>query len=230
MAELTRRAGPDAATVTRRWLVLTAELVARHAEELTALDAAIGDGDHGINLKRGFAVVVERLGQADGVETDTATVILRAAGQALVGTVGGAAGPLYGTLLLELAGGLEGATTLEPEPFGGAFGGAVAAVARRGRSTAGEKTMLDALVPAVGAWQAAAAAGGDLAACADAAHGAAVAGRQATEALVATKGRASYLGERSRGHVDPGASSSALLVGALAGAIAQVGRGEGASR
>lgn len=230
MAERTHRTGPDAAVVTRRWLALAAELVDRHAEELTSLDAAIGDGDHGINLQRGFAAVVARLDGADGAGSGTATLILRTAGQTLVGTVGGAAGPLYGTLLLELAGGLEGAETLEPEPFGGALDNAVAAVARRGRSTTGEKTMLDALVPAVGAWRAAAAGGGDLAACADAARSAAVAGRQATEPLVATKGRASYLGERSRGHVDPGASSSALLLGALAEAIAQVGRGDGASR
>jgi dihydroxyacetone kinase-like protein len=117
-----------------------------------------------------------------------------------------------------------------PVPSGNALQAAVAAVARRGRSQRGEKTMLDALGPAADAWQEAAAAGDSLRHCADAAQHAADTGRAATGPLVATKGRASYLGERSRGHIDPGATSATMIIGALADAIAQVGEADGVSR
>ncbi len=150
------------------------------------------------------------------------------AGRTLVSTVGGAAGPLYGTFFLQLAEELDGNDAVRPEPFGRALEASVLAVGRRGRSTTGEKTMLDALVPGVRAWRAT--GDGSLLACAIAAAQAADAGRAATASLVATKGRASYLGERSRGHVDPGAASSTLLLEALADAIAQLGDGEGSSR
>ena len=217
--------------IARRWLELSVEQIDRHADELTALDAAIGDGDHGINLQRGFTTIAQRL-EADGAPDARvpAAELFRLAGRTLVSTVGGASGPLYGTFFLELGANLDGADGPPAEILGAGLRAAVSGVARRGRSTTGEKTMLDALVPGVDAWQEVAAGRGSLGACADAAWRAADAGRLATEPMVATKGRASYLGERSRGHVDPGASSATLLMGALAVAIAQVGDGEGANR
>lgn len=202
----------------------------RRAAELTALDAAIGDGDHGINLERGFTVTRERLFGVGEGDQSSAAALLRLTGQTLVSTVGGASGPLYGTFFLELATELDGTDVFEPDRVGIALAAAVAAVGRRGRSSAGEKTMLDALVPAVEAWRDAASTGGSLAASASAAHRAAEVGRAATAPMIATKGRASYLGERSRGHVDPGATSATLLLGTLAAAIDQLAEGPGASR
>jgi phosphoenolpyruvate---glycerone phosphotransferase subunit DhaL len=216
--------------LARRWLDLSVHRIERHATRLTELDAAIGDGDHGINLQRGFAAIGERLGTGQAAEQLAASggELFAMAGRTLVSTVGGAAGPLYGTFFLQLAEELDGADTLHPEPFGRALEASVSAVGRRGRSTTGEKTMLDALVPGAQAWIAT--VDGSFLARASAAARAADAGRAATAPLVATKGRASYLGERSRGHVDPGAASSALLLEALAEAIAQMGDGEGRSR
>jgi dihydroxyacetone kinase-like protein len=220
-----------ATTVARRWLELSAERIDRHAAELTALDAAIGDGDHGINLQRGFSMVTQRLGaDSDADPQPSAAALFRLAGSTLVSTVGGASGPLYGTFFIELGARLDGADGRPTETFGTGLRAAVNGVARRGRSTTGEKTMLDALVPGVEAWEEVASGGGSLRACAEACWLAADRGRMATEPMVATKGRASYLGERSRGHVDPGASSATLLMGALAEAIDQVDESEGASR
>ncbi len=135
---------------------------------------------------------------------------------------------MYGTLFIALGTELDQADQLVAEPFGAAFEASVAAVGRRGRSTTGEKTMLDALVPGVRAWNAA--AGASLLDRSRAAAEAAATGCAATASLVATKGRASYLGERSLGHVDPGAASSALLLEALADAIAQLDEEPGVSR
>ena len=202
----------------------------RRAAELTALDAAIGDGDHGINLERGFTAARERLLGVGEEGQPTAAALLRLTGQTLVSTVGGASGPLYGTFFLQLATELDETDLFEPDRVGTAIAAAVAAVGRRGRSSTGEKTMLDALVPAAKAWSDAAAAGGSLAASANAAHRAADVGRAATAPMIATKGRASYLGERSRGHVDPGATSATLLLGSLAAAIDQLAEGPGARR
>ncbi len=220
----------DGAALARRWLLLSAERVARDAARLTALDAAIGDGDHGINLDRGFTAIRERLDvpDGDGPLRHSAGTLLSSAGRTLVSTVGGAAGPLYGTFFIALGTQLGEADQLAGEPFGAALAASVAAVGQRGRSTAGEKTMLDALVPGVHAWHAA--PGVSLRERARAAARAAEDGCAATASIVATKGRASYLGERSRGHVDPGAASSALLLGALADAIAQLEEEAGASR
>lgn len=248
MGDLQPRRGPATLTdpggrrdrvaeIVRRWLLLSAERVALRAQELTELDAAIGDGDHGINLQRGFSRVAERLSgaapEADPLpfapapDASPPAQLLLLAGRTLVSTVGGASGPLYGTFFLELSTQLDGSGAPGPEPgdaarLGAALIAAAAAVGRRGRSTTGEKTMLDALVPAATAWSDAARGGAVLAACADAASRAADEGRLATRPMVATKGRASYLGERSRGHLDPGATSTALLLGALADAVAQV--------
>ena len=166
--------------------------------------------------------------------------LLDLTGRTLVSTVGGASGPLYGSFYLELATALEGHDVAATEAFGEALRAGAAAVGRRGRSSTGEKTMLDALVPAADAWVREAARGASLSACAAAAGTAAAEGRDSTRDLIATKGRASYLGERSRGHVDPGATSATLLVAALADAARQVeeraggadgtGEGSGASR
>lgn len=237
--------GDRAAEIVRRWLLLSAERVAIRAQELTALDAAIGDGDHGINLQRGFSRVAERLSAAaaepdplplpPAPQANAPAQLLQLAGRTLVSTVGGASGPLYGTFFLELATQLDGpeagdAAPADPARLGAALVAAAAAVGRRGRSTTGEKTMLDALVPAASAWSDAARGGAALAACAAAASRAAEDGRLATRPLVATKGRASYLGERSRGHLDPGATSTALLFEALADAVDQVDAGDGTRR
>jgi dihydroxyacetone kinase-like protein len=184
-----------------RLILAVADTVIAHEAELTALDQAIGDGDHGLNMKRGFeAVRVE----AEAMAAKPLPDALRAIGMLLVMKVGGASGPLYGTLLMTL--GKEIAPDGSNVPL--AMGTAVAAVMARGKSQLGQKTMLDVLVPVQ---QALAAGGADLASrlptiAADAAI--------ATVPLQATKGRASFLGERSIGHMDPGARSAALMVSA----------------
>jgi phosphoenolpyruvate---glycerone phosphotransferase subunit DhaL len=202
------------------WLRLAASRVAAERMRLTDLDAAIGDGDHGINLARGFAALEARLAAGD-VSTEAPAPILALAGRTITGTVGGASGALYGRALLRAA------ATVEPGPIGAgmsvaqvaaALRAAVDGIAALGRSRPGEKTMLDALVPAVAALEAAAVAGAGLPDALLRAADAADAGAWATLPLVATKGRASYLGERSIGHLDPGAVSSSLLLRALADA------------
>jgi dihydroxyacetone kinase-like protein len=210
-----------------RWLHLAAGRVAEARERLTDLDAAIGDGDHGINLDRGFRELARRI-EAGDLPPDPPAATLAAAGRVIVGTVGGASGALYGRgfqragdALAALAGDGEGGTPPGREARAGvALAAAVAAVAALGRARPGEKTMLDALVPARDAYAAALAGGALLAAATERAAAAAEAGAQATIPLLATKGRASYLGERSIGHLDPGAASSALLLRALADAAA----------
>ena len=183
-----------------------AAAVIAHAEELTALDQAIGDGDHGINMKRGCEAV---LADIDPLMGKPLGEILKAAGMRLVMKVGGASGPLYGTLLMELG------KYLPPSPSRGevamALAAAIEAVKARGKSDVGQKTMLDVLVPV----QARLAAGDPP----DGISAAALAAAEATKPIRATRGRASFLGERSVGHVDPGARSSALIVAAICGAL-----------
>jgi len=216
-----------------RWLTLATARIAAARVQLTELDAAIGDGDHGINLDRGFRELARRLeaglpgGDATGRVAPAA--ILEVAGGALIGTVGGASGALYGrgfqragAALLGPGGGAmgsDGRTTEERAVI--AFGAAVDAIAGLGRATPGEKTMLDALVPAHAAFASAVRAGAPIGLAAERAADAAESGAQATIPLIATKGRASYLGERSIGHLDPGAASSAILLRALADAAAE---------
>ena len=202
------------------WLHLAASRVAAERMHLTDLDAAIGDGDHGINLDRGFAALEARLAAGD-VSIEAPAPILALAGRTITGTVGGASGALYGRALLRAAAAVEagpidaGMTVVR---VAAALRAAVDAIAALGRSRPGEKTMLDALVPAVAALEAAAAAGADLPGALRRAADAAETGARATVPLLATKGRASYLGERSIGHLDPGAVSSTLLIRALADA------------
>lgn len=187
----------------RRWLTTAAASVEREADHLTELDSAIGDADHGSNLQRGFRAVTAELEKASPA-TPGAVLIL--AGRQLISTVGGASGPLYGTLLRRTGKALDDSAEVTPAQLAEALGAGVAAVAQLGGAKAGDKTMIDALEPAV------AALGTSFAAAAAAAEDGAV----ATVPILARKGRASYLGERSIGHQDPGATSSALLIAALA--------------
>ncbi len=210
------------------WLRLAATRVNDQAAALTALDQAIGDGDHGTNMKRGFTAIVASL-EAGQPEGDGPLLIagarLRGAGRTLISTVGGAAGPLYGTALMRAGGAVAAAPagTSSAEALLAALDAAIGGISTLGKSSAGEKTMLDALMPALEAGRLAAAAGGDPVAVANAIADAAEAGATATIPMLATKGRASYLGERSIGHQDPGATSAALLLRTLADVVAGTG-------
>ncbi|MFI0167659.1 dihydroxyacetone kinase subunit DhaL [Streptomyces sp. NPDC017095] len=187
----------------RRWMTAAAASVAREAERLTTLDSAIGDADHGSNLQRGFTAVTATLEkEAPG----TPGAVLALAGRQLISTVGGASGPLYGTLLRRTGKALGDAAEVGVAELAAALRTGVDAVMQLGGAAPGDKTMIDALVPAVDAL------GSGFAA----ARTAAEEGALATTPLRARKGRASYLGERSIGHQDPGATSSALLIAALA--------------
>jgi dihydroxyacetone kinase-like protein len=209
----------DAAAV-RAWMNAFAEEVAQQRDLLTQLDAAIGDADHGANLDRGMTAVVRAL---DGLEDPSPGALLKATGMTLVSTVGGASGPLYGTLFLRMATRAGESPTLDPEQFAEALRGGLDGVVARGRAQAGEKTMYDALAPACDALDDALAEGLALGPALARAAEAADAGRDATIPMLARKGRASYLGERSVGHQDPGATSSALLVATAARVLAEAG-------
>ena len=206
------------------WLRLAAERIHAEAPALTSLDQAIGDGDHGINIDRGFSAIVAALnGQeasASSGDTEASAMLLRTAGKTLISTVGGASGPLYGTAFLRAAAAVASADAgtngaHAPSALVAALEAAAAGVAALGKAAPGEKTMLDALVPASEAARAALDGGGDLAAVTAAARDAAESGAAATIPMLARKGRASYLGERSVGHQDPGATSTALIFSAL---------------
>ncbi len=194
------------AEAIRSWLSLFAAEVARNRDLLTQLDAAIGDADHGINLDRGTSAAVSALGTAADPSPGS---LLKTMGMTLVSTVGGASGPLYGTLFLRMAGRAGDAERLDAPAF--------AAALRAGLD--GVETMYDALSPACDALDDALAAGKDIGDALSLATAAADAGRDATIPMLARKGRASYLGERSVGHQDPGATSAALLVAAAARAL-----------
>ncbi|WP_327715256.1 dihydroxyacetone kinase subunit DhaL [Streptomyces sp. NBC_00490] len=186
----------------RRWMTATAASVEREAERLTDLDSPIGDADHGSNLLRGFRAVTAVL---EKEAPDTPGAVLTLAGRQLISTVGGASGPLYGTLLRRTGKALGEDAEVSEDRFGEALRAGVDAVMALGGAAPGDKTMIDALVPAVDAL-----GDGFVAARAAAEEGA-----LATTPLQARKGRASYLGERSIGHQDPGATSAALLIAGL---------------
>ncbi|AUS81831.1 dihydroxyacetone kinase subunit L [Actinoalloteichus sp. AHMU CJ021] len=190
-----------------------AEVITAHRDELVDLDRAIGDGDHGENLTRGFTAVRASL---DEGEHGSPAEVLKLVASTLISTVGGAAGPLYGTALLRAAKAVPDRVELGPEDVAAALAAALEGVVARGRAEAGDKTMVDALVPAVAAAERAVGDGGDTRAVLAAASAAAETGARETAPLVARKGRASYLGERSAGHLDPGARSTALVLGAFA--------------
>jgi dihydroxyacetone kinase-like protein len=188
-----------------------AEAVAEHRRLLTRLDSAIGDADHGENMHRGMKAALERL---DG---DTPAALLKAVAMALVSKVGGAAGPLYGTGFLRASKAVEGKDTLDATDLVTALDAAFEGVAQRGKSERGQKTMLDALGPAVDALRAAVNDGRDIGDALRAAAEAADEGKRETVPVQAQRGRASYLGERSIGHQDPGATSTAMLIACMTG-------------
>ncbi len=199
------------------WIHRFSEVIAEHADELTQLDSAIGDADHGTNMRRGCRAAVEALAAA---EPEDVMGFGRAIAMKVISTVGGASGPLYGSFFLALgtAGGstssLDAAGTVE------ALKAAVEAVRSRGKAEPGDKTMLDALLPAIAAMEASLDEGGSLSDALQAGTGAAEEGMRATIPMLARKGRASYLGERSIGHQDPGATSSWLLIRSAAETLA----------
>lgn len=201
------------------WIRAFRDAVQQHRDELTALDSAIGDADHGSNMARGLDAVVVKL------ETPPASAseLFKTVGMTLVSSVGGASGPLYGTFFLRMGPALADTDGADAVALGAALRAGVDGVVARGKAEPGDKTMIDALGPAVAAWDDAVAAGADVEAVSAAAAKAAAKGRDATEPLVARKGRASYLGERSAGHIDPGAASSALLLETLRDSLAARG-------
>jgi dihydroxyacetone kinase-like protein len=191
------------------WVRAFSSSVAENKDYLTKLDQAIGDADHGINMDRGMTAVLAKL---DGLEGEDIGALLKTVGMTLVSTVGGAAGPLYGTLFLQMGVATAGKSKLEPEDWAAALDAAVQGVQMRGKAEPGDKTMVDALIPARDAFSAAVAEGASFEGALGRSAQAAEEGMQATIPLVARKGRASYLGERSAGHQDPGATSSHLLL------------------
>ncbi|WP_448811554.1 dihydroxyacetone kinase subunit DhaL [Agromyces bauzanensis] len=203
------------------WLVRFDDRIVEQADHLTELDSAIGDADHGTNMARGTAAVRSRLTDA---RPDDTGMLLKSCGMTLVSTVGGASGSLYGTLFLEMAKSVGTASELDTTVFAAAFRAGVAGVVARGRAEPGDKTMVDALQPTIEALDTAVAGGVPLADALKTAAAAAAAGRDATIHLVARKGRASYLGDRSADHLDPGATSAAILVQALADTQAERSR------
>ena len=203
----------------QRWIELAAADVAEQRDYLVDLDRAIGDGDHGENMDRGFKAAVEALGQA---QPGSVAEVLKTVAKTLMSTVGGAAGPLYGTAFLR-ASKAAGDGELDGAGVAAVIAGALEGIQARGKATTGEKTMVDAWTPALEAARAAADSGSDPAAVLEAAATAAEAGAAATEPLRATKGRASYLGERSIGHLDPGAVSTSLILRAAARAAGEAG-------
>ena len=206
----------DASTV-RRWLEEAAASVREQRDYLTQLDAAIGDADHGANMDRGFTAVVEKLSMT---EDSPPGKLLTTAGSTLVSTVGGASGPLWGTALRRAGRSLGEAESFEGPELVAAFEAALSGVVELGAAKEGEKTMVDALAPAVRALRREAEAGTPVSSAVRAAHAAGEQGMRATVPMQASKGRACYLGERSIGHQDPGATSTALILGALAKAVA----------
>jgi phosphoenolpyruvate---glycerone phosphotransferase subunit DhaL len=197
-----------------RWIRAFAGEVEANKAQLTQLDSAIGDGDHGINMQRGMSAVLVKVDSA-GEEQDIAG-LLKAVGMALVSTVGGAGGPLYGTLFLQMGTAVSGKTELGPDDWAAALDAAIAGVQARGKAEPGDKTMIDALIPGRDALKAALAEGASFEDALRQSADAAGQGMRDTVPLVARKGRASYLGERSAGHQDPGATSSHLLLEAAA--------------
>jgi phosphoenolpyruvate---glycerone phosphotransferase subunit DhaL len=201
------------------WLAEAEQQIKAQSDYLTQLDAAIGDGDHGINMRRGFDAVGKALaGQGDGVPPGRLLIV---AGKTLVSTVGGASGPLWGSALRRAGRTLGDAETFDGPQLAAALDAAIDAVVELGAAAAGDKTMVDALAPAVRTLRSELDSGADLTAAVVAARAASEEGMIATKPMQASKGRASYLGERSIGHQDPGATSTALILAALEQSLAE---------
>ncbi len=194
----------------RRFVELFADRIHDRRDELTQLDSAIGDADHGINMDRGFSAVRDKLSELDGFDLGATS---KAVGMTLISTVGGASGPLYGTLFLRIATALGDRKTASAEELGQALRAALDGVRQRGKAEQDDKTMVDAMSPAVDAYEATIESG--MSAALNAAAEAAAAGRDRVTPLVARKGRASYLGKRAAGHQDPGATSTTILFESL---------------
>lgn len=214
---------PVTAADMASWLRAFQADVAEHRDRLTALDSAIGDADHGVNMDRGMRAVVAKLDLL-AHETDIGA-LLKAVGMTLVSTVGGASGPLYGTLFMRMGSAGAGRSELDPAGMALLIEAGVQGVKDRGKAVLGDKTMVDALVPASEAFRAAVARGASMEQALHDASTAARKGVRDTIPMVARKGRASYLGERSAGHQDPGATSSYLLVNCAATTLARGGGG-----
>jgi phosphoenolpyruvate---glycerone phosphotransferase subunit DhaL len=197
-----------------RWVQRFAAEVEANKEYLTQLDAAIGDADHGINMQRGMSAVIAKV-DAEAGEQDVGA-LLKTVGMTLVSTVGGAGGPLYGTLFLQMGTATAGKSELSPDDWAAALEAGIAGVQARGKAEPGDKTMIDALLPGRDALTTALGGGATFADALRQSAAAAEQGMRDTIPLVARKGRASYLGERSAGHQDPGATSSHLLLEAAA--------------
>lgn len=196
------------------WLRRFGTTVVANKAYLTELDSAIGDADHGINMARGMTAVMEQLDDTAAIDA-----MFKKVGMALVSTVGGASGPLYGTFFMKFGAAAGSGDELSAAELGAALRAGLTGVQSRGKAELDDKTMVDAMAPALEAWDAAVAADKDIAEVAAAAAAAAAQGRDHTVGLVARKGRASYLGERSQGHQDPGATSTAYLFETLAAAL-----------
>jgi len=199
------------------WISRFGAAIAEKREWLTELDSAIGDADHGANMARGMTAVTEKLGAGAPTGIDD---LLKTVGMTLVSSVGGASGPLYGTFFLRMGMSAGAVSSLDGPALAAALRAGLEGIVARGKPEAGDKTLFDAMAPAVDALDDALASGASVSEGARAAADAAAAGRDATLPLVARKGRASYLGERSAGHLDPGAASTAILFETLADAIA----------
>jgi dihydroxyacetone kinase-like protein len=219
---LTQTASRETASrdVILAWIKDFAAEIAANRDYLIQLDSAIGDADHGANMDRGFQAVLAKL---PGVADKDIGAILKTVGMTLVSTVGGAGGPLYGTLFIQMGNATAGKLELSLDDWIAALEAGVTGVTLRGKANPGDKTMVDSLTPALAALKAAGEAGLAPAEALSQAAAAAEQGMTATIPLVARKGRASYLGERSAGHQDPGATSSYLLMKTAAGAWAQAG-------
>ncbi len=206
------------ADLLHRWLTSAAEAVHDQRDYLTQLDAAIGDADHGTNMDRGFTAVVEKLGELDGVPPGK---VLTTVGSTLVSTVGGASGPLWGTALRRAGRALGDADEFDGPQFAAALEAALAGIVELGAAEEGDKTMVDALAPAVRTLRERLDGGASFDEAVQAARQAAEEGMRATVPLRAQKGRASYLGDRSIGHQDPGATSTVLIITALQESLAE---------
>jgi len=212
---------PDGTTVTVddlvAWVHRFSEVIAEHADELTQLDSAIGDADHGTNMRRGCRAAVDALAAAEPADV---TGFGRAIAMKVISTVGGASGPLYGSFFLALGTTGGSSPSMDAAETVAALKAGVAAIQSRGKAEPGDKTMLDALLPAISAMEGSLQDGGSLADALQAGTDAAEEGMRATIPMLARKGRASYLGERSIGHQDPGATSSWLLLRSAAETLA----------
>ena len=198
--------------LVRSWIEAISSAIGEQREYLTQLDAAIGDADHGVNMQRGFSAVVDKVATAEGL---TPGKTLTTVGTTLISTVGGAAGPLYGTAFREAGKALGDAPDVAPKDLVTALRAGLEGIQRLGAAVEGDKTIVDAYAPALAAFETEVNGGGSLAAAARAAREAAEEGMRATTPMQAKKGRASYLGPRSVGHQDPGATSTALIFSAL---------------